>query len=179
MPRFPVPFYSQHADIERHEWRSRGCGVTSLLMVLAYWKSTDVKNTLPTLRVLLEDGVAIGAYREGVGWIHSGLARLAERFGYTGFNEDFAMQGKTPLSAELAWEGLLKNLHSGPVLASVFSGFDPERGGGHIIVITGYEDGHVYYNDPEEATEERGIRSCSLASFLPAFKRRFIVIRPL
>jgi hypothetical protein len=173
-----VPFSSQYTDLGHHEWRARGCGIASLHMVLGYWHTLDEYNQLPKLDELLERGRAIGAYREGVGWTHTGLVNLACEYGYNGFNADFAPQGPTPMSAELAWRNLAEELARGPVLASVYAGLDAARGGGHIVVVTGMQDGLVRFNDPEEISAREGQRILALDIFLSAFKRRYIVIRP-
>jgi Papain-like cysteine protease AvrRpt2 len=178
MSSFTVPFSSQYTDIGHHEWRARGCGIASLHMVLAYWHVLNSAHTLPSLDTLLERGRAIGAYREGIGWTHTGLVNLACQFGYNGFNADFAPQSPTPKSAEDAWSALGTELKQGPVMASVYAGLDAARGGGHIVVVTGFQDGLVHFNDPEEMTEREGRRVLALDAFLPAFKRRYIVVRP-
>ena len=70
---FDVPFVSQYADLGRHEWRARGCGIASLKMVL------DFYGTHILLEELLSVGLELGAYREGIGWSHGGLVSIAER----------------------------------------------------------------------------------------------------
>lgn len=73
---------------------------------------------------------------------------------------------------------LMAELEAGPLLASVYSGLDPYRGGGHIVVVTGAHDGLVLLNDPEEMSVREGRKALALKAFLPAFKQRYIVIRP-
>jgi len=178
MPLYLVPFISQYIDIGHHEWRARGCGIASLSMVMAYWHSCDSRHPMPALDILLKRGQEIGAYREGIGWSHAGLVRLASEFGYEGYNVDGAPQSPTPKSVDESWAHVLDELERGPILASVYAGLNPQRGGGHIIVITGFENGLVSFNDPEERTQQEGLRNLALNVFLPAFKQRFIVIRP-
>lgn len=178
MSSYNVPYSSQYTDLGHHEWRARGCGIASLHMVMAYWHAQDAGNQLPSLNDLLTRGRAIGAYREGIGWTHAGLVNLAVEFGYNGFNADFAPQSPEPKSAEDAWASLAGDLSRGPVMASVYAGLDAARGGGHIVVVTGIQDNLVHLNDPEEMSEREGKRILALSVFLPAFKRRYIVIRP-
>lgn len=178
MPLFIVPFSSQYTDLGHHEWRARGCGIASLHMVMAYWHALDGASPLPSFDRLLTRGRVIGAYREGVGWTHAGLVRLAREFGYEGFNADFAPKGTTPKSVDDAWGFLLAELERGPVLASVYAGLDPMRGGGHIVIVTGAQGELVFFNDPEEISEREGRKVLVLEAFLPAFKQRYIVIRP-
>ena len=178
MAQHTVPFSSQYTDVGYHEWRARGCGIASLHMVMAYWHGFNAGSQLPVLDRLLERGRAIGAYRESIGWTHAGLVQLAREFGYDGFNADFAPKSPTPKSPAEAWAELLAELERGPVLASVYAGLDPSRGGGHIVVVTGVRDGLVLFNDPEEMSAREGQRILSLGNFLRAFKLRFIVVRP-
>ena len=173
-----VPFTSQYADIGHHEWRARGCGIAALKMVLDYWHDRNVTQYAVVLDTLLREGLEAGSYRDGIGWTHRGLVRIAHRYGYDGFSVDYASNGPNPKTAVAAWDALILELERGPVLASVFSRMDPGRGGGHIIVITGFHDGIVAYNDPEELEEHEGRKLLALDVFLRAFKRRFIIIRP-
>lgn len=178
MVRHDVPFLSQYTDLGDHQWRARGCGIVALKMALDFWHSRDPVNRTGSLDELLRDGIAIGAYREGIGWSHGGLAALARQYGYEAFNADWAPNGPTPKSAADAWEALLAELADGPVLASVWSGLDPDRGGGHIILITGFSDDLAAFNDPEERTEWEGRKLMAPERLLRAFKRRYVVVRP-
>jgi uncharacterized protein YvpB len=179
MSSFTVPFSSQYTDLGQHEWRARGCGIASLHMVLRYWHTLNQALQVPTLDELLRRGLAIGAYREKIGWTHVGLVNLAKEYGYNGFNVDVASNSPTPKKVDEAWHMLTQELSVGPVLASVYAGLDPARGGGHIVVVTGFHDGLVFFNDPEEMSEWEGRRMLALEVFLRAFKHRYIVVRPV
>jgi len=178
MVRHDVPFLSQYADLCDHQWRARGCGIVALKMALDFWHGGSRLCRTAPLDALLRDGLAAGAYREGIGWSHGGLAALATSYGYEAFNADWAANGPAPKSPPDAWQALLAELVRGPVLASVWSGMDPERQGGHIILVTGFADGLVAFNDPEELTEREGRKLLALDRFLRAFKRRYVVVRP-
>ena len=132
----------------------------------------------PSLDVLLERGLVLGAYREGIGWSHAGLVALGREFGYEGYNVDLAPQSPTPKSESEAWDALVVELCHGPVMASVYAGLDPLRGGGHMVVVSGFNEGLVQLSDPEALTAQEGERALTLEIFLRAFKRRFVVIRP-
>jgi predicted double-glycine peptidase len=175
---YSVPFISQHVGIGDHQWKWRGCGVASLAMAMAYWHQKSAGNASEALDALIEKGLAIGAYREGVGWVHAGLVALAQHYGYRAEAFDYADKGKTPKTMAEAWELLAAALSKGPVLVSVFPGLNPERGGGHIVLVTGMDDQLVYFNDPEELTENDGKRLVALSVFEHGFKRRFITVTP-
>ena len=73
---------------------------------------------------------------------------------------------------------LVAELERGPLLVSVFSRFDPASRSGHIIVATGWDGQLVAFNDPVEMDAWEGKKLLALKAFLPAFKQRFIVVRP-
>jgi hypothetical protein len=174
MAQHDVPFVSQYTDIGDHEWRARGCGIAALKMAMEFW----LPGRVPSLDTLLREGLANGAYRKGIGWTHGGLVQLARRHGLAGFNADYAENGPTPKSADDAWAALVNELGRGPVLASVYSHFDPASRDGHLVVVTGLISGLVAFNDPEEQREREGRRFLARDVFVRAFKRRYIVIAP-
>jgi hypothetical protein len=173
MARYDVPFYSQLADIQKRAWQYRGCGITALKMVLAYWNSRHGLYQNPPLWSLLKTGLRIGAYIPDVGWSHSGLVNIACQYGYTGFNRDLIQT-----SSSEAFVQLQSDLMRGPLLVSVFSGFDPDKGGGHIVVLTGVEDDLVFLNDPFEWSSHEGEKIMAISAFQKAFKRRWIAVEP-
>ena len=88
---------------------------------------------------MIAKGVAAGAYKEGVGWIHWGLAKLAADYGIYGE----ALREKTA-------EDLKQELDAGhPCMVSVaplFQGGKPKPDGsgvygksGHLLPVLGYE----------------------------------------
>jgi len=101
-----VPFVSQYADLGDHEWRSRGCGIASLAMVLGYWHLRDPANRTMSVDELLRTGLEAGAYRQGIGWTHAGLLGVATALGYDGRTGDHAERGSTPKNAPAAWAEL-------------------------------------------------------------------------
>ena len=62
----------------------------------------------------------------------------------------------------------------GPVIASIHRGFNPKSSFGHLIVVTGFDEKLVYYNDPGK---HDGIRNVAIADFTKGWKKRLIVIR--
>lgn len=171
--QYDVPFSSQYADLGHHEWRARGCGIASLHMVLKF-----CGRPVP-LDDLLQEGLAVGAYREGIGWTHRGLVELARRHGCHAYNIDVAPNSTTPKLADAAWGMLTTELEWGPVLASVHSRFDPTVPDGHIVVVTGWDGELVALNDPVELTEREGHKLLAAAVFRRAFKQRYIAVRPV
>ena len=146
--RIPMefPFYTQRMSVENWEaeqfpdfetadhWTFRSCGIASLRMVLDGF-GTQVERHGP----MIEKGVAAGAYKPGVGWIHWGLAKMAEEYGVYGE----ALRGKTA-------DELKEELEKGhPCIISVAPFFqggkpNPHAGGiygkgGHLIPCFGYE----------------------------------------
>jgi ABC-type bacteriocin/lantibiotic exporter with double-glycine peptidase domain len=159
-----VPFYSQFADIQAPNWQKVGCGVTSLAMVIDYYKPKV------SVETLLKQGIKDGAYDKNAGWTYKGLIQLSKKYGLGGSSYDLGT-----LSTTAAFTQFKASLKDGPVIASIHYKFDPKSTIPHLVVINGIKDGLVYYNDPAAKTGEKTI---STADFLKAWKKRFIVIRP-
>ena len=161
-----VPFYSQFIDITRHEWQKVGCGVTSLAMIINYYKpgATSVND-------LLTKGIAGGAYDQNAGWIYNGLITLAEKYGLKGTTYDFAQSTNVAAFAQFK-----KIATTGPVIVSVHYKFDPKSTIPHLVVIDSIDDNIVYYNDPASKV---GKKQISVDDFMRGWKKRFIVIRPV
>lgn len=160
-----VPFYSQFADIHKAGWQKIGCGVTSLAMIIEYYRPGAV-----SVDQLLREGIALGAYLPSAGWKHRELALLSERYGLEGRSYDFARETRADAFAHLQ-----ESLAVGPVIASVHYKFDPKSTIPHLVVITGIENDRVYYNDPAGRTPGQSVAT---GDFMKSWKKRFITIRP-
>lgn len=163
---FDVPFFSQFYDISSPTWRKVGCGVASLAMLIDFYEPNNV-----SVDVLLSEGIAEGAYAAGAGWVHSGLARLADEHGLWGMNYDLSSSNMQIAFAQ--FENALKN---GPVMASVHYTFDPKNPIPHLVVMTGEDGDMLFYNDPA-GTSDGG--SISKDAFKLAWKKRYIEVRPI
>ncbi len=160
-----VPFYSQFKDITAPKWQKVGCGITSLAMVIDFYK-----DDVPSVNTLLKEGLSLGAYTDKSGWAYKGLIQVAKKYNLTGTTYDLGTS-----SSKVALYELTKSLEAGPVIASVHYKLDPKNTIPHLIVIDGISDDIVYYNDPAAKTGQKEI---STSDFLKAWKKRFIVIRP-
>lgn len=160
-----VPFYSQFADITSPSWQKVGCGVTSLAMIIDYYKPSNV-----TVNALLKQGIAIGAYDYSAGWTYAGLITLAKEHGLTGQSYDYGSS-----SSASAFSHFESALAGGPVIASVHYKFDPNSAIPHLVVIDRMQGGVLYYNDPAAKSGELSI---SVANFVRGWKKRYIVVRP-
>ena len=161
-----VPFLSQFTDISRDDWKKRACGIVSLAMLIELHKPGEIG-----VNELLEEGIASGAYLNNAGWIHNGLALLANEHGLYGKSYDFS-----PLTIIKAFNELEKSLNKGPVIASVHYKFDQHNPIPHLVVINSIKDGQIYYNDP---AEKIGGQSISIEKFTTAWKKRYIEVLPM
>ena len=170
--RYGVPEYSQYLDIRSKQWNWRSCGIVSLFMVLSYWDPTLKRSDLPRL---IAYGLDRGAYREGVGWIHQGLLDMATGLGFTGKRFDLFKKPN-----EIAFKSLLTQLKKGPVIISIYKDFNSKKGGGHLIVATGYAEKNnttkIVIADPEARDRSKISYIVSQKKLLNGWKRRFIVI---
>lgn len=161
-----VPFYSQFEDITSSKWQKVGCGIASLAMIIEYYKPDTV-----SVDKLLGQAVAGGAYQKDAGWIHKGLIRLSQRYGLDGTSYDLSRS-----NTKTAFNTLKTYAKDGPVMVSVHYKFDPKSTIPHLVVIDAIEGDVVYYNDP---ASNRGGKQISTAKFLEAWKKKFIVMRPI
>jgi ABC-type bacteriocin/lantibiotic exporter with double-glycine peptidase domain len=168
-----IGFVSQHSDINDPTWRYRGCGIAALKMLMNYWQSENEACASPATEDLLQTGLALGAYLENIGWSHRGLINIAKKYGYNGYNVDEPNRNSEELYGEMS-----KVLEAMPLMASVYSKFDPSRGGGHIVVVSGTEGDDLIIYDPEELSSETGRTLISKDKFLNGWKKRYIVIEP-
>jgi Peptidase C39 family len=105
---------------DRAEWSDRACGMAALRMILLAYLGDA-----PPLTELVKTGVRNDALTDR-GWLHAGIARLAESFGI-------------PAAAEaVTADELPARLAAAPVIISVTEKF-PEDGskGGHLVVARG------------------------------------------
>jgi hypothetical protein len=129
-----VPFFSQQVDKRNYQtegfatveqgyyWTPRICGIVCLKMAIAYYQ----RQVVP-LRELLDYGMRINAYREDIGWIHSGLVRIARHYGI----------GARQMSLGGHINHIARHIMAGHlVMASVAGGFEWGRGG-HLVVVYG------------------------------------------
>lgn len=161
-----VPFYSQFKDISSPKWKKVGCGIASLAMIIEYYNHDDI-----SVNELLQEGISAGAYLDDAGWIHKGLIDLSKVYGLVGETYDYKK-----LSYENAYAEITRALNEGPVIASVHYEFDPQSTIPHLVVINRIEGELVYYNDP---AAKKGDIPISKEKFLAAWKKRFIVMRPV
>lgn len=165
-PQHDVPFYSQFLDITEPRWQKVGCGIASVAMLIDFYSARSVH-----VDSLLHEGIKANAFLEDAGWTHQGLINLTKQYGLDGESHSLAT-----LTMEQAFSELETVVTEGPVMVSVHYTFDPSNPIPHLAVITGITNERVYYNDPAEAT---GQLSISVTKFKSAWKKRYIVIRPV
>ena len=162
---YDVPLYSQISDITSVAWQQKGCGVADVAMIVEFYKPNTT-----TVQKVLETALKSDAYQKNVGWKHAGLASLASKYGLVGKTVDFSAYGN-----DIALKQFKKEVDGGPVVASIRRGFNPKSPYGHLVVITGYDDKVVYYNDPGKRD---GKKTVLISDFMKGWKKRLIVIRP-
>ncbi len=172
--RYIVPEYSQYLDVRSKQWNWRSCGIVSLFMTIAYWDPTLKQTDIPRL---IKYGIATGAYREGIGWTHQGLLDMAIALGFAGKRLDLYKKEN-----DAAFKTFLTHLKKGPVIVSTYKDFDPKKGGGHLIVATGYKEQNdkmtIFIADPDAQDRTSINYTITKAKLLKGWKRRFIAITP-
>ncbi len=160
--KYDLPFVLQYdLDIDKH-WQDRACGIASVLMVIEFYLNKKIDS-----KELFDCAMSIGAYLEGIGFKHKELAKTAENYGLSGENFDWAKMDQNE-----AFDKLTDFLKEGPIIVSIYSKFDPENKGGHLIVLTGFDEESIFYNDPQFGAD----KSISTKDFLKGWKQRIIAI---
>ena len=169
--KFEVPEYSQFLDVDDEEWKGRSCGIVSLKMLLDYWNN-ESETTPEDVENLITEALDFDAYLPGTGWKHKELVDIAKAHHLEGENLDWTSE-----HPDIAFNKAVPHLAKHPVMTSVFKDLKPGKSG-HLVVVTGYEGGKVFYNDPDSKNREGIERNASLNEFLNGWTRRIIVIHP-
>jgi ABC-type bacteriocin/lantibiotic exporter with double-glycine peptidase domain len=169
--KFETPKYSQHLDVEESDWQDKSCGILCLKTLLDYWGE---KEGIPHRDAdeLIQEGLSIDGYIPGVGWKHKELVELARQHGFDGENLEWPDE-----HPDVAFNKAVPHLMEHPIMASVHKNLI-EGNGGHLVVVTGYEDGKIFYNDPDSELRDDVERSVTLKEFLDGWKQRIVVIHP-
>jgi uncharacterized protein YvpB len=169
--RAEVPLYSQYIDVENKDWQGKSCGIVALKMLLDYWM--DNPNEKPEkFEELIDEGLGYGGYVPGLGWAHKELAIMAKGYGLDGQSFDWSDE-----HTDIAFNKTVPHLTNHPVMVSIHKDLK-EDGPGHLVVLTGYEDGKIFYSDPDSKKRTDVEREASLQKFLKGWTKRIIVIHP-
>lgn len=169
--KFKTPQYSQFLDVDDREWQNKSSGILSLKMLIDYWDH-QMEVSSEDVEALIAEGLEIDAYIPNVGWGHRQLVDISQNHGLDGENFDWI--GEHP---DVAFNRVIPHISKHPIMASIHKNLN-EDNPGHLIVLTGYEDGRVFYNDPDSRTRHDIERSVPLQEFLDGWKRRIVVIHP-
>lgn len=184
-----LPFYTQRMTednwrqegfpslAEAESWTMRGCGIASLRMVLE-----GLGCSCGGQGDMIARGLAAGAYKEGVGWIHWGLAHMAKDYGI--FAE--ARRGQRPEDIQDALEqGFLCIVSVTPFFQ--YGKERPEGGiygkGGHLIPVYGYGEDpggrktFLLHHPSAFPEKNKADWEVSWEDFAPSFSGNMIVFR--
>lgn len=184
----PVPYYSQHADVQRDEWKQRACSVACLKMVVDF-----MGGSAPSVDDIIDDGVARGGYGAS-GWSQKILIELAENYGVRLERKEYRTEEEMS-SGKLSAEGaVLEGLQARaladfarsfaekkPVLVSAIKNFT-EADKFHMVVLVGMrmQDATLtgfYYHDPDFSSAEQGKnRFVPLEIFKKTWRRMAIFV---
>jgi ABC-type bacteriocin/lantibiotic exporter with double-glycine peptidase domain len=162
-----VPHFAQYLDVAEPHWQERTCAIASLNMVLShYGESFPVEE-------LLEKGLELNGYIQGIGWKHDALVELARECGYQALRtEDDCLES---LIASV--------LNDEPVIVSIYKNFDTKEGG-HLAVLTGFfsddKTGEVisfFINDPIGVPYKYKNQGIPYDVFMRGWKKRAIYVK--
>ena len=139
---YNIPFYTQSAagyaengftsQEEAQEWEDRCCGIVSLKMIA----EGILPGGVPSVKELIAQGVDLGAYIPGKGWIHYKLVELGQALGLSGSAHRGASLQDLAAAIELGHPCIIS------VSPSFTGGETDENGkaigkGGHLVVALG------------------------------------------
>jgi len=169
--RFDTPEYSQFLDVDDEEWRDKCSGILSLKMLLDFWSGqSDISPE--DVEDLISEALEINAYIPDVGWKHKELVEVAQNHGLGGENFDWV--GEHP---DVAFNRVIPHLSEHPIMVSIRKDLVKDNPG-RLVVLTGYEDGKIFYNDPDAKTRGDIKRNAPLQKFLDGWKHKIVVIHP-
>lgn len=155
-----VPCYSQHRDVKERFWQNKSCGIVCVKMIIDYFHPDN----LTTLSSLIKEGLVIDGFTKE-GWSHHSLVILLRNHGVMAYSQEFrsheidleTKEGrKSSYEENFIQKGIEKikeNLDKKlPVIASVSKDFNGNKDT-HLILLTGYDDKYVYFNDPNSENE--------------------------
>jgi ABC-type bacteriocin/lantibiotic exporter with double-glycine peptidase domain len=140
----------------------RACGAAALKMV-AEFHGKEV----PDLLSLCNEAKERGGYDMVNGWVHDYLVLKAQELG-------LHAERKEGLTETDEVFGFLKA--GNPVIVSVEKRVLEQRRF-HIIVLTGYDDGKIFYHESESTDRERGQdRTCDIDTFMTYWRGKAIFL---
>ena len=75
--QLPVPYFSQYSDIADSYWRERSCSIACVKMTLDF-----LLIQTPSLLNLVTESAELFGYDPSLGWKHSALVKVFEKYGY-------------------------------------------------------------------------------------------------
>ena len=170
MFKLNVPYHSQYDPSIPEEWRPRSCGIAALHMALSV-KHPGVCQTWD----LIQEGLAVGAYKQGVGWVHSGLVNLAKAHNATGtYRKEFRSWFWKTFSGASTYY-LMRALKNGkvPIVSLTVAG----KTDTHLVPLIGYDNTGFYYHEPAAHSEAEGASHfISYTDFCIRFRRLAIFV---
>lgn len=188
MKKLEIKHFYQRGEEVPKDWRSNLCGVSCVKMILDSYR----QETAPNIKDLIDEGVVIGAYNEGMGWYHEGLVVLLRNHGISAYRQEyksgrFNLESKEVTLLDDSFNPILKQgidkiheeLEKGnSVIASVekeFSGTEET----HLILLVGFEEDHVglegfYYKDSN--SEDSGYKYVELGKFKDLWRKLVIFV---
>ncbi|MFJ5645855.1 peptidase [Streptomyces sp. NPDC093223] len=157
-------------------WCRHICGIACLRMILLHQSESG---HAPYLFTLLRGARRFGAYGQNADGTIKGLI-------YAPFTEYVRQTHGLPATVhgELDLDGLTALLDSGHmVLASVSKeirrpDLDPERAGGHLVLVTGLRDGQIHFRNPSGHTPHTRAAVLPLDRFGAFFGGRGVSVGP-
>ncbi len=193
--KLSVPFYSQSWNLDEYEklgyqsreeaeyWQRSCCGILCIKMAMDSFLAEQNKPLTPSIKKLIDSGVARGFYDDRSGWTHQGLVSMIQGFGFTAVSKN--------LSVDELVGGLEKNHLA---IVSIKWAFQNRKTlkekilfwkkyGGHLGLVFGFEkkDGEItgfYVHHTSKISEQNWqARFVPIKIFIGGYTGRGIIVQ--
>ncbi len=184
MMKLDIPFYSQYSEDVEKNWQTKACAVVCVKMVLGYFGiETETRD-------LINEGLFISkelekrnrthdGYTEQYGWGHELLVILFRNNSTSSYRQEFKSKDNLDIFLESGINKIIDNIKAGlPVLVSLAKDINNPKTSGHMVVVSGIDEGKGFFiNDPEAKTEiDGGNKFVDISDFKKSWEKLAIFV---
>lgn len=179
-----IPFYSQYSEDIENVWQTKACAIVCIKMVLDYLgiktETQDlIKEGLLISKELEKRGKVNDGYTEQFGWGHEPLVIILRNKGVISYRQEFKNADNSEGLLEFGINKIISNIKAGlPVLVSLAKDINNPKTSGHMVVVSGIDEGKGFYiNDPEAKIEVDGKdKFVDISDFKKSWKKLAIFV---
>ncbi len=182
--KLDIPFYSQYSEDIENIWQTKACAIVCVKMVLDYFEIKTginglIKEGLLISKELEKRNRAHDGYTEQYGWGHELLVILLRNNNTSSYRQEFKNADSSENLLDFGINKIINNIKAGlPVLISLAKDINNPKTSGHMVVVSGIDEGKGFYiNDPEAKTEIDGKNKfVDISDFKKSWKKLAIFV---